>query len=152
MSDDVSFLWSRLVDLKFVKQEAEYVLQKEEFRPIELHVRQHVAHQGVPAIWSALGQERLKYHCIPRRTSGHPVAIGEKSKGSTLGRYETTWAYRMSVCLAKTLTRGTCRYARRSRGITQTFLTVLTSTNEIDFTRLWQRRQRLSAIKASHSG
>jgi hypothetical protein len=60
VSDDVSFLRSRLVDLKFVIQEAEYVLQKEEFRPIELHVRQHVAHQGIPArVWSALGQKRL---------------------------------------------------------------------------------------------
>ena len=51
VSDDVSFLWSRLVDLKFVVQEAEYVLQEEEFWPIELHVREHVAHQGIPAIW-----------------------------------------------------------------------------------------------------
>jgi hypothetical protein len=112
VSDDVSFLWSRLVDLKFVNQEAEYVLQQEEFRPIELHIRQHVAHQGVPAVWSALGQERLEYYRITRPTSGHLVAVGERCKGSTLGRYETTSAYRMPVCLAKTLTRGTCRYVR----------------------------------------
>ena len=92
MSDDVSFLWSRLVDLKFVIQEAEYVLQKEEFRPVELHIRQHVAHQGIPAIVSsALGQERLEYYRILRRTLGHLVAIDERCKRSTLGRYETTW-------------------------------------------------------------
>jgi hypothetical protein len=51
VSDDVSFLGSCLVDLKFVTQEAEYVLQKEEFRPVELHIRQHVAHQGIPVVW-----------------------------------------------------------------------------------------------------
>jgi hypothetical protein len=39
VSDDVSFMWSRLVDLKFVTQEAEHVLQKKELRPIELHIR-----------------------------------------------------------------------------------------------------------------
>jgi hypothetical protein len=44
VSDDVSFLWPLLVDSKFVIQEAEYVLQKKELRPIELHIRQHVAH------------------------------------------------------------------------------------------------------------
>jgi hypothetical protein len=38
VSDNVSFLWSRLVDSKFGIQEAEYVLQKEEFQPIELHI------------------------------------------------------------------------------------------------------------------
>lgn len=49
MSDDVPFLWSRLVDLELMVQEPEDVLQKEEFRPVELRIRQHVAHQGVPA-------------------------------------------------------------------------------------------------------
>ncbi len=58
VSDDIPFLWSRLVDLKFVTQEAEHVFKKEELRPIELHIRQHVAHQRVPAIWAALEQRR----------------------------------------------------------------------------------------------
>jgi hypothetical protein len=38
VSNDISFLWSRLVDLKFVTQEAEHVLQKEKLWPIELHI------------------------------------------------------------------------------------------------------------------
>jgi hypothetical protein len=33
-----------------VIQKADYVLQKKELRPIEFHIRQHVANQGVPAI------------------------------------------------------------------------------------------------------
>ena len=58
VNDDVSFLWSRLVDLELMTQEPEDILQKEEFRPVELHIRQHVAHQGVPAIptWPTLGR------------------------------------------------------------------------------------------------
>ena len=86
-------MWSRLVDLKFVNQEAEHVLQEEEFRPIELDIRQHVAHQGIPAVvWFALGQEqRLILQC-PGRTSGHLVAsIGERCKCSALWRYKMTW-------------------------------------------------------------
>jgi hypothetical protein len=35
--------------LELMTHEAEDVLQKEELRPVELHIRQHVAHQGVPA-------------------------------------------------------------------------------------------------------
>lgn len=50
VSDDVSFLWSFLVDSKFVTQEADDVLQKKELRPVKLYIRQHVAHQGVPTI------------------------------------------------------------------------------------------------------
>ena len=49
VSDNVPFLWPRLVDLELMVQEPEDVFQKEEFRPVELHIRQHVAHQGVPA-------------------------------------------------------------------------------------------------------
>jgi len=49
VSDNVPFLWSRLVDLELMIQEPENVFQKEELRPVELHIRQHVAHQGVPA-------------------------------------------------------------------------------------------------------
>jgi hypothetical protein len=50
VGDNVSFLWSCLVDSKFVIQKADYVLQKKELRPIEFHIRQHVANQGVPAM------------------------------------------------------------------------------------------------------
>jgi hypothetical protein len=56
----------------------------------------------------------------------------------------------MPVCHAKTLTRGTCRYAQLDREITANAQTVLTSANEIDFTRLWQRWQLPSVIKASY--
>ena len=87
----------------------------------------------------ALGQEQLKYYRISRPTSGHLVAIGERCKDSTLGRYETTSAYRMPVRLAETLTRGTYGYRTFERETARTFLTVLTSTNEIDFAGLWQR-------------
>jgi hypothetical protein len=48
VSNSASFLWSRLIDLKFVVQEAKYVLQEEEPRLIELDVGQHIADQGVP--------------------------------------------------------------------------------------------------------
>ena len=58
MSDDVSFMRSHLVDSKFVIHEADDVLQKKELWPVELHIRQHVAHQGVPVIGTALGHER----------------------------------------------------------------------------------------------
>ena len=61
VSDNVPFLWSLLVDSKSVIQEAEYVLQKKELRPIELHIRQHVAHQGVPAIRTASTQGQSVY-------------------------------------------------------------------------------------------
>ena len=49
VSNSASFLWSRLIDLEFVVQEAKYVLQEEELRLIELDVGQHIADQGVPA-------------------------------------------------------------------------------------------------------
>jgi hypothetical protein len=74
VSDGVSFLWPCLVDLEFMIQEAEHVFQKEELRPIELRKRQHVAHQGIPAAWTAL-------------TQGPRNAIAVQSYLGSFGRY-----------------------------------------------------------------
>jgi hypothetical protein len=45
--DCLSFLWTWLVDLQLVIQEAKHVFQEEELRLVELGVGEHVAHQRV---------------------------------------------------------------------------------------------------------
>jgi hypothetical protein len=59
-------------------QEAEHVLEKEELWLEELHIRQHVAHQGVPAHVDRVNQMKPKSNATLLRsghTWGHPVAV-----------------------------------------------------------------------------
>ena len=55
-------------------QEAEYVFQKEELWPVELHIRQHVAHQGVPAHVDRVNQINEAKILRSSPTWGHLVA------------------------------------------------------------------------------